>query len=81
MAVGTLLTSIAIAHWYFSKPEDRTLKGGRKDLNIGYLHALRYHLGSAALGSLVVAIVQMIRAVVLYLEKQFKAATGGNCVS
>ena len=32
----------------------------------------RYHLGTAALGSLVIAIVSFIRAVILYIEKKLK---------
>ena len=81
MAIGALIISIAVANWYFSKPEDRTWKGGRRDLNLGFLHTLRYHLGTAALGSLIVAIVTFIRTVVLYLEKKFKMVAGDNCVS
>ena len=81
MAIGYLVASIAVANWYFSKPEDRTLNGGRKDLNLGFSHTLRYHLGTAAFGSLTIAIISFIRAVVLYIENKFKQVAGNNCVS
>ena len=34
--------------------------------------AIRYHLGTIAFGSLIIAIVQFIRALVMYLEKTSK---------
>ena len=37
-----------------------------------YTCIYRYHLGTAALGSLVIAIVSFIRAVILYIEKKLK---------
>lgn len=33
------------------------------------LTVLRYHLGTAAFGSLLVAIIQMVRAVLTYVQK------------
>lgn len=40
----------------------------------------RYHLGSIALGSFIIAIIQFIRAVLEYIDRQLKAANPGNVV-
>ena len=40
----------------------------------------RYHLGSIALGSFIIAIIQFIRAVLEYIDRQMKAANPGNVV-
>lgn len=37
-----------------------------------FLRTIRYHLGTIAFGSLIIAIVQMIRLTLLYLEKTMK---------
>lgn len=39
--------------------------------------AFRYHLGSLAFGSLILAIIQFIRVILAYMESQMKKA-GGN---
>jgi hypothetical protein len=54
-----------VAHWYFSTSKmnpGHTIKG--------ITNAIRYHPGSVALGSLIVAIVQLIRYYLEYLAQQ-----------
>lgn len=42
--------------------------------------ACRYHLGSIALGSFIIAVIQFIRAVLEYVDRQMKTANPGNVV-
>merc|ERR1719218_67991 len=39
---------------------------------------MRYHMGTAAFGSLLIAIIKMIQAVVTYIEQQTKKITDKN---
>ena len=40
----------------------------------------RYHLGSIALGSFIIAVIQFIRAVLEYVDRQMKTANPNNMV-
>jgi len=71
-----LVIAGAIATWYFTRYD----QSGAKNLppNMVYhssLRACRFHLGSIALGSMILAIIQFIRAVLKYLELQTKKAS------
>ncbi|XP_065209158.1 choline transporter-like protein 1 [Planococcus citri] len=46
--------------WYFSR--DKTCIETESPIIIGYVHTLRYHLGSVALGSLILPPAQILRA-------------------
>ena len=48
-------------------------------MTIGTRH-YRYHLGSIALGSFIIAVIQFIRALLEYVDRQMKAANPGNVV-
>jgi choline transporter-like protein 2/4/5 len=66
-AIGYMVIALCAVFWYWSTP------GDEKDPENGVMDALRltcrYHLGSLALGSLIVAIIQTIRIVLAALEK------------
>jgi len=71
-----LVIAGAIATWYFTRYD----QNGVKNLppNMVYhssLRTCRFHLGSIALGSMILAIIQFIRAVLKYLELQTKKAS------
>jgi hypothetical protein len=59
----------AVAHWYFAAQAD---KFGKSFMGKGVYNAIRYHSGSVALGSLIVAIVQLIKYYLEYLSEQAK---------
>ncbi|EGR33784.1 solute carrier family 44 protein member 2, putative [Ichthyophthirius multifiliis] len=61
--------------WYFSHGEE-----GQKHapVSTSIYRAFRYHLGSLAFGSLLLAIVQSIRILLAYMEKQMKSAGASN---
>lgn len=42
------------------------------------LYVCRYHCGSVALGSFIIAIIQMVRVILAYIDRQTKAAQAKN---
>ncbi|XP_069738525.1 choline transporter-like protein 2 isoform X2 [Phaenicophaeus curvirostris] len=72
LALGqvTLAGAFASYYWAFKKPEDIPAF----PLFSAFGRALRYHTGSLAFGSLLLAIVQVIRVVLEYLDHRLKAA-------
>ncbi|CAE7456067.1 slc44a1, partial [Symbiodinium microadriaticum] len=73
LAVGQITSAMAISAWYFTR--DKKSEG-----NGTVIWAFRttcfYHLGTAAFGSLIIAIIKTIRAILAYLQK--KAKKSGN---
>ena len=66
---------VAVVSWYFtSNPEKR----GVFSIMRGYWWCLRYNLGSLLFGSLLIAIVWMIRTVFEYINKKIMAANSGQ---
>lgn len=41
-----------------------------------YIHVCRFHSGSIALGALLIALVQLARIILAYLQKKLKGKTG-----
>lgn len=68
----------AVSKWFFTRE--------RKHLGcpIGraFFNLVRYHLGSVALGSFLIALVQLVRAVLKYIEEKTKASqnTVSRCI-
>lgn len=71
----TLAGSFASYYWAFEKPKDIPAF----PLTGSIYRSLRYHLGSLAFGSLLIAIVQMIRVFLEYLDHKLKGS--GNAVA
>ncbi|NXD74163.1 CTL2 protein, partial [Eolophus roseicapillus] len=69
----TLAGAFASYYWAFKKPEDIPAF----PLFSAFGRALRYHTGSLAFGSLILAVVQVIRVILEYLDHRLKG-TGGN---
>jgi|EP00505_MAST-04D_sp_SCG-Rhode-Island_P004639 solute carrier family 44 (choline transporter-like protein), member 2/4/5 len=75
----------AVSLWYFrefeeNEPRDdahRTLH--QSPICTSFKRTVFYHLGSVALGSFLVAIVQFLRAVLAYLDQQTQGAQKKNC--
>uniref|UniRef100_A0A8C3QXR3 Choline transporter-like protein n=1 Tax=Cyanoderma ruficeps TaxID=181631 RepID=A0A8C3QXR3_9PASS len=66
----TLAGAFASYYWAFKKPDDMPAF----PLFSAFGRALRYHTGSLAFGSLVLAVVQVIRVTLEYLDHRLKAA-------
>eukprot|EP00762_Andalucia_godoyi_P006425 ANDGO_02906.mRNA.1 Choline transporter-like protein 2 len=70
LAIVFLVIAIAMATWYFIEPPKQSLPSHPVLSAVGT--TLRYHLGTLAFGSLIIAIVQFIRAMILYFHKQIE---------
>ncbi|XP_063150568.1 choline transporter-like protein 2 isoform X1 [Candoia aspera] len=66
----TLAGAFASYYWAFKKPDDMPAF----PLFSSFGRALRYHTGSLAFGSLILAIVQVIRVLLEYLDHRLKAS-------
>jgi choline transporter-like protein 2/4/5 len=75
--MASIAIAISCATWYFA--EDRSQINSFTILR-AYSTTIRYHWGTAAFGSLLIAIVQFIRAFLLYIERHFKSVIGANCL-
>ena len=67
VAVGQLVVATAISLWYFNR--DRSLVKNSTFVKAFFLVVFN-HLGTAAFGSLIIAIVKTIRAVLTYIQKK-----------
>jgi choline transporter-like protein 2/4/5 len=77
--IGIMTISGSIAQWYFdSGDKDENTKSDSKNVPKALYRTLRYHLGSVAFGSLIIAIVQFLRACLMYLDKQTKNLQESN---
>lgn len=78
LAAATFTVAGAVVAWYFSGPHDgyKKVEGHHKGFfgSIGRL--IRYHLGTIALGSLIIAIIQAVRAILTYIQHKTKGKTG-----
>uniref|UniRef100_A0A8C4LNK5 Choline transporter-like protein n=1 Tax=Equus asinus asinus TaxID=83772 RepID=A0A8C4LNK5_EQUAS len=72
LALGqvTLAGAFASYYWAFNKPDDLPAF----PLFSAFGRALRYHTGSLAFGALILAIVQITRVMLEYLDQRLKAA-------
>jgi len=74
-AVGSMVVARAVASWYFVR--DKSTIG-----TTTVLHSMRqvitYHLGTCAFGSLIIAIVSLIRAILAYIQKQVEEKSDDN---
>jgi len=68
IAMGQMIIAMAVAKWFFSTDKATTSVVGQ-----GVKTACRYHVGTVAVGSFIVAVVQFIRYLMKYFEKQAEA--------
>lgn len=73
IAFGELVSALSISCWYFTRDKKSE---GNTTVVWSFKTALFKHLGTVAYGSLVIAIIKTIRAVLTYLQK--KAKKSGN---
>ncbi|XP_038045562.1 choline transporter-like protein 2 [Patiria miniata] len=79
VALGQVTLSGAFAsyYWAYHKPNDIPAL----PLWGGFYRAIRYHLGSIAFGSLIIAIIKIIRVLLEYAEVQLKKGKDNKVVS
>ncbi len=66
---GALVMSHSVATWYFTKPEERVEAIDNMTIYESFKLCLRFHTGTVALGSFLIAMIQFMRAVALYIQK------------
>jgi len=73
IASTQFILASSTALWYFSQG---TGQEAPKSIRTSVKRLFRYHFGSIAFGSLILAIVQMIRIILAYMETQAKKMAG-----
>lgn len=69
VAIGQVVVAMSVAAWYFSRDKGKV---GSLTVLKSVKRSFRYHLGTAAFGALIIAIIKTIRAVVAYFQKKAK---------
>jgi hypothetical protein len=70
VAVGQCTIAGAVGCWFFARDKTKVF---RSTITTGLCNVIRYHVGSLAFGSLILAIIATIKWVMAYLAKQAKA--------
>jgi len=80
MAMNEFVIIVTSITWYYSDKEKKDDDGipGDSDVTVGMWWSLRYHAGTLAAGSLIVAIVWIVRIVFEYVAKKMEGASGEN---
>ena len=74
--VAYMTISLAGSSWFFSAPGDEKDTTGR--VAESYITVARYHPGTVAFGTLLFAIMGMLRAIMNALEKRLRDTSGAN---
>lgn len=69
VALGEIIIAFAVSKWFFSR--DKSMIGNTTVL-AAICQSLFYHAGTAAFGSLIIAIISTIRTVLAYIQKKAK---------
>nr|XP_040569500.1 choline transporter-like protein 1 [Lepeophtheirus salmonis] len=64
----------AISKWFFSRNKSNLKSPILKSIYI----LLRYHLGSVALGSFIIALIKFIRAIITYFQEAYESMNSGT---
>ena len=75
IAVLQFIVAATAAQWYFSSNNDER---GSGSLCKSFFWSLRYHIGSLAFGSLILAIVMFVRFIFEYMRKKVMKGGAGN---
>jgi choline transporter-like protein 2/4/5 len=67
IAIGEIIFAMSISKWYFAR--DKTKIGSGAVIS-SIVTSVWYHTGTAAFGSLIIAIIQMIRSFIAYLQRK-----------
>lgn len=70
--LGSLVISLAVVSYYFTRPSERVEKINNDNVFKSYYYAIRYHMGTVAVGAFIIAVVQIVRAYVSYVQRKCK---------
>ena len=79
-AIGDTTIAGAVGSWYWAAPDDKekVKQMPRFPIFKSLKRVLRYHLGSLMFGSFIITLVQVIRAILMYIDKQTTALQKQN---
>lgn len=80
MSMNEFVCIVSAITWYYSDkeiPDDDGIPGD-SEVSIGMGWAIRYHGGTLAFGSFILAIVWIIRVIFEYISKKMEDASGNN---
>lgn len=73
LAISCCCIAGAVCKWYWTRPRISSKKYiGNWPIVESYYRAIRYHIGSLAMGAFIIALVQMLRFVMEYVNKRTK---------
>jgi len=76
-----LIIAGAIGSWYFTPVQEKEAGNWPTAPVIrSVTRSLRYHIGTVAFGSFIIAVIQFIRAVLAYIKKKFKEDKCMKCL-
>ena len=81
--IGMMTVSGSICTWYWTPPRQSDGKKHQKDrLPIcgALARTLQFHMGSVAMGSFLVALVQLLRIILAYIDSKTKKLQGKNAM-
>lgn len=76
-AISMCTIAGAVSRYYWSRQKNRT-EMGRFPIMYSFKNCFRYHFGSLAFGSFIIAVVQFIRAVLVYIDHQTQGVQESN---
>lgn len=80
IACNEFVVIVSAITWYYSDktiPDDDGIPGD-SDVKVGFWWTFRYHMGSLAFGSFILAVVWIIRALFEYIGEKMHEAVGEN---
>ncbi|CDW74451.1 UNKNOWN [Stylonychia lemnae] len=80
IACAQFIIAAVAALWYFSQGGSSDDKG-KANLRMGIKWIFRYHVGSIAFGSLLIAIMQMIKLIFEYLRRKTRNLQAQSCIA
>ena len=83
MAANDMVIIISTCTWYFSRkdvPDDDGIPGD-SDISKAFKWTFKYHVGSLALGSLVLALLSIVSAIMEYASAKLAEESEGNSVA
>ena len=69
IALGQIILALAVSTWYFTRDKGKI---GNSTVIWSFRQGAWYHWGTAAFGSLIIAIIKTIRAMIKYIQKKCK---------
>ena len=71
ISMGEIIVAMSVAKWYFTRDKSKI---GNSTVIKSISTSFFYHTGTAAFGSLILAIVRIIRTIIAKIQKEAKAA-------